>query len=297
MVALFVSENSTNVRHKNVASLLVEGAHGLLGTLAEGLRPWSRAEQAAMAFLSPERVVSPPMLPEPKGGTVLAVPGFEPHLNARVWGPAGAPAVLLVHGWESHLYAMLPFIQPLLDRGFRVVAFDAPAHGRSSGETATLVDFARAMTAVARAAGGMTGIIGHSLGAAAASLALEGGLKADRVALLGTPAEPLSYAQECATLHHLTADETQAMLALLDRALGRPVADISVAASAAGLTVPALFIHSVDDRVAPVHGVLHAAALWRGARVHLVDDLGHRRILRDPSVVAKAVAFIADQGP
>lgn len=294
MVALFVSENSTNVRHKTVASRLTDGAHHLLGTLAEGLRPWSRAEQAALAFLSPERVVSPPMLPEPEGGTVLAVPGFEPHLNARVWGPAGAPTVLLVHGWESHLYAMLPFVQPLLDQGLRVVAFDAPAHGRSSGETATLVDFARAITAVAKAAGGVRGIVGHSLGAAAVSLALEGGLTADRVVLLGTPAEPLGYAQECATLHHLTADETQAMLALLDRAFGRPVADISVAASAAHLAIPALFIHSVDDRVAPVHGALHAAALWRGARVHLVENLGHRRLLRDRGVVAKAVAFITE---
>jgi hypothetical protein len=32
---------------------------------------------------------------------------------------------------------------------------------------------------------------------------------------------------------------------------------------------------------------------WRGAEMLMTDGLGHRRILRDPDVVATAVAFVA----
>ena len=35
------------------------------------------------------------------------------------------------------------------------------------------------------------------------------------------------------------------------------------------------------------------ARAWRGAEMLMTDGLGHRRILRDPDVVAAAVAFVA----
>lgn len=49
-------------------------------------------------------------------------------VTTYAWGEG--PAVLLVHGWSSHTGCMAGFVDPLLERGFRVVAFDAPAHGR-----------------------------------------------------------------------------------------------------------------------------------------------------------------------
>ena len=36
------------------------------------------------------------------------------------------------------------------------------------------------------------------------------------------------------------------------------------------------------------------AAAVPGARIELTEGLGHRRILRDPAVVTRAVAFVGD---
>jgi hypothetical protein len=36
--------------------------------------------------------------------------------------------------------------------------------------------------------------------------------------------------------------------------------------------------------------IVHA---WPGAGLRITDGLGHRRILRDPDVIAAAVAFLA----
>ena len=56
-------------------------------------------------------------------------------------------------------------IDPLVKSGYRVVAFDAPAHGRSSGSHVDLMDHADAIMAVTGKIGPVYGIIAHSFGA------------------------------------------------------------------------------------------------------------------------------------
>src|SRR5258706_4174834 len=87
-------------------------------------------------------------------------------LQAYEWpGPAGASAVLVVHGWISHAARMAELILALRARGLRVVAFDAPAHGRSSGTQADLPAFRQAIDAVSAACGPFHGVLAHSFGA------------------------------------------------------------------------------------------------------------------------------------
>src|SRR4051794_26178185 len=43
--------------------------------------------------------------------------------------------VLICHGFDSFSYRFERYIRPLTDQGFEVFAFDAPAHGLSTGKT------------------------------------------------------------------------------------------------------------------------------------------------------------------
>jgi hypothetical protein len=58
------------------------------------------------------------------------------------WGERDAPAVILAHGWGGYAAQMRAFVFPLLSAGFRVVAYDQPAHGVSEGRLSGLPDFA-----------------------------------------------------------------------------------------------------------------------------------------------------------
>ena len=59
------------------------------------------------------------------------------------------------------------------------------------------------------------------------------------------------------------------------------------------LTAPVLVVHDRGDAEVPwQHGAALARA-WRGSEMLMTEGLGHRRILRDPDVVAAAVAFVA----
>ncbi len=289
-MAYFSSEKSTNVRKNE--------RHGQswLDGLTDLFHPWSRERhllaEGRRMYLEPERAVAPPALPEPAGAMVLAVPGFSPHLAARLWGAErgeAAPLVLLAHGWEGQVHDMLGFVQPLLNAGARVVAFDAPAHGRSSGDETNLLEMARAIRAVAAAAGGkVAAVIGHGLGATALTLAIQDGFQAGRAILLSPLADLTLPLRQIAYVLRLDLDSEHALGREIDRALGQPLAALHLHGNEG---TPALLIHSADDRITPVADALQLASVWPGAGMHLVQGLGHRRLLSDAGVIERAVGF------
>src|SRR5919106_1294905 len=85
------------------------------------------------------------------------------------WGSRDAPAVLLAHGWGGNAAQMRPFVFPLLQAGYRVIAYDQPAHGVSEGKLTALPDFAEVLAEIAAHYGNVRAAIGHSLGATAAA--------------------------------------------------------------------------------------------------------------------------------
>src|SRR5262249_8203174 len=94
--------------------------------------------------------------------------------DLAVWHWGSGARVLLVHGWGGHAGRLSAFVAPLLEAGFGVVAFDAPAHGISEGSFASLPDFIRSVELVAGVVAPVA-LVGHSMGAAACALAVRGG--------------------------------------------------------------------------------------------------------------------------
>lgn len=91
-------------------------------------------------------------------------------LHAEVFGPDGAPTVVLVHGWTCTLETWTHQIQAL-DGDLRLVAFDLRGHGRSGrprGGDWSIEALAGDLEAVLRACvpeGEQAVVVGHSLGA------------------------------------------------------------------------------------------------------------------------------------
>ena len=63
--------------------------------------------------------------------------------------------MLLAHGWGGHAAQMRGFVFPLLSAGYRVIAYDQPAHGVSDGRLTGLPDFADVLAEVAWHHGGV----------------------------------------------------------------------------------------------------------------------------------------------
>jgi pimeloyl-ACP methyl ester carboxylesterase len=110
--------------------------------------------------------------------------GFH-QLAAWEWGHG--PAVLLLHGWNGQASDLEAFVAPLVQAGYRVLAADLPAHGRSSGARASIGDWRRAVSTMARYAGTVQGVIAEGLGATVALLAAQDGEPLRRLTLLSPP--------------------------------------------------------------------------------------------------------------
>lgn len=85
-------------------------------------------------------------------------------LSLHEWG-SGERLAYLFHGWESNAGSLGAFVDPLLKKGYKIIACDGPAHGSSEGKEASLISFTHLAKELIRTKGKPEIAIGHSLGA------------------------------------------------------------------------------------------------------------------------------------
>jgi pimeloyl-ACP methyl ester carboxylesterase len=209
------------------------------------------------------------------------------------WGPLDAPAVLIAHGWGGYAVQMRGFVPQLLRAGFRVVAYDQPAHGLSEGKLTGLPDFAGALAAVATHHGDVRHVIAHSLGGPAVSIALSRGLPLESVVLVSPPSDLVGYSRQFARWAWMPEALRRAMQAAIEERYGLRWIDIEVPRLAPRLNTPALVIHDHSDSFVPWEQGAALARAWPGARLLSTVGLGHGRILENDVVVRAAADFIA----
>lgn len=215
------------------------------------------------------------------------------HIATWRWGPRHGPGVLLAHGWGGRATQMRRFVAPLLAAGFRVIAYDQPAHGLSDGRLTGLPDFADALAEVARHHGEVRAIVSHSLGGPAAAIAIARGLPVERVVLVSPPSDLVGYSRRFARWFAIPERVRRAMQAAIEERFGVRWADLELARVAPRLRAEALVIHDRADAMVPWRQGAAVARHWPGARLMSTHGLGHGRILEDDTVARAAADFIA----
>ncbi|HZN86960.1 MAG TPA: alpha/beta fold hydrolase [Burkholderiales bacterium] len=281
--------NSTNVRFL-FETLLRRAGLGASALLAPGLAGlW-----AERLFLTPPK----PRYPSSEFFDLIdARQSFLRHRGRHIaswrWGSPDAPAVLLVHGWGGRATQMRRFVAHLTAAGFRVIAYDQPAHGLSEGRLTGLPDFADVLLAVARHHGKVHAVISHSLGGPAAAIALARGLAASRAVLISPPSDLVGYSRRFARWLALPERVRRSMQAAIEERFGVRWSELEIARVAPLLRAEALVIHDRQDTQVPWRQGAALARHWPGARLMSTVGLGHGRILEDDAVARAAVDFIA----
>lgn len=242
------------------------------------------------------KTARPPARPDEAAFLARARPFRVTALGLRIagyrWGPSGAPRVLLAHGWWSHAGRFVALADDLLARGFELIAYDAPGHGRSAGWRASMPEFAWTMRVVADAVGPLHATVGHSLGGAASIFALSRGLRASRAVTLAAPADVPHWADRFRDALDLSPEVDQRMRRNLEARIGVRFDDLLLGEVVGGLGMPGLVIHDADDPDVPQQEGHELAGRWPGAVFHGTSGLGHRRVLRDPDVVRRVGEFL-----
>jgi pimeloyl-ACP methyl ester carboxylesterase len=282
------------------------GSRWITGMLRLGFRfggrvsPDTASQAAVWLFTRPYRS---PILRKEEGLLAKARCYDLGHKNGKLavmeWGEG--PVLLCVHGWSSRGLRFSPLIEVLADAGYRVVAFDAPAHGRSSGSHIDLMDYVDALMQVSRKIGPLHGIAAHSFGATATLLALEKGLTAEKAVFfsaLNGLRGPLDYLAEKL---NMSAEVLQKVKRIFETRFNRSIESLEAVQIVPKLATPPLLVfHDHDDPLLPYHNAVDLTRVWKNSQ--LIGTLGstHHSILDDPGVIRATVEFLRatkDQQP
>ena len=239
-------------------------------------------------------------------GRRVSIPTTMGKLAAWQFGDRWRPAIIMSHGWGGRGAQFREFVPVLLDAGFQVWLFDHVGHGLSEGREAPITDFAKGVAAVVRAARAegvvVAGFVGHSLGCAGIGIAMHRELRDEakalssvRVVQIAPPASLIRYSRFFARMLGLPERVRAAMQWRLEQKIGVDWQEFEMPEAVASFTAKALVIHDQNDKDVRIESGLTVARSWPDARFKRTFGLGHRKILRDASVIAATVDFLADR--
>ena len=277
-------------RLPRIAGMLDRVSPALAGALA--WRLWR--SHARLQPRAPEQAV----LARAEAGWLVS---GDARLRTYRWG-ASPRQVLLVHGWGGAAAQMTPMVDGLLEAGFSVTAFDQPGHGAATGDVQHVAEMSAQVELVLRAAGPFEAVIGHSVGGAAAALAISripaGQQKPQSLVMIGSPGSLEAMVRRLTGWLGLSdpavADLRQRMLARAG--LDWPAVDAAVINPTLA-DVRGLLIHDQQDQEVPIGQARYNHRHWPGAELRTTDGLGHRRPLRDATVMDWVQDFVAGRLP
>jgi pimeloyl-ACP methyl ester carboxylesterase len=229
-------------------------------------------------------------------GNNYRIPFEGGELAVTTWGKSG-PAVLLMHGWGGSRAQMTGFVDPLLFAGYRVVAYDQPAHGESDGRMTNLLEIAPTMDLVAKHEGPFYAIVAHSFGTLITSYALveRNFTPPSRLVYFGAFNQLLESLPRFQVQAGLSDDLMDGFRNMLYENFSRDLLEsITNESLTPRIPITALMFHDEADNVTPVEDSRAIARVWKHVHYIETQGLGHRGALQSKPIHEQVVKFLKE---
>lgn len=217
------------------------------------------------------------------------------------WGDVSASkTVLLAHGWESRGTALRMYVPDLIERGYKIIAFDALAHGDSTGKRNNLLINAQTVAALSKHYNGFYAAIAHSFGCTSILYAMEfldKTMTINRLVFLAVPPRLLRIVENVFQMMALPDATQKAFIKIIDTRSGHPIEETDVAKASETTknnVGKLLLIHDEYDEVTNFEAAKRVEATWKNALLLITSGYGHFRIAKNPDVIKRIIEFIND---
>ena len=204
--------------------------------------------------------------------------------------------VLLLHGFSSTCHKFDKYAVALIKKGYEVLAFDAPAHGASTGNTVNAVEYSEMIMKAYENYGPIDAYIAHSFGGMAVSLALEDlpHNEATKVVLIAPATETTSAIEGAfAMLGVNNKHIRKSMDDIIFSMSGKNTEWFSVRRAMKNIRASVLWVHDEQDDVTPLADVLKVKEDALGhIQFYITCGLGHQKIYRDQQVKNEIMRFL-----
>jgi len=216
------------------------------------------------------------------------------HNKIKVFEWGAGPVILLVHGWGGRALQLDSFISALLNRGYKVVAFDQKGHGESSSRFSSYPEFVRSTGLVAaHYADTLYGVIAHSIGANSMFKVSEHFERKLKIAVVAPMDNFLVTLEQMRMRLGIYEKLFAKVIRQIEAESGLDLSDLTVLDYEKINRHDVLLVHDKFDRVNKVsasHGIQQNLP---GSVLMQTEMLGHSRILSNRDVVDRVVAHFA----
>lgn len=211
------------------------------------------------------------------------------------WNKGGNRKLLIIHGFESSVTNFDRYVKPFIKKQYEVLAFDAPAHGRSGGKKITAPLYKEMIKEVNRRFGPVESYMAHSFGGLAVSLALEeiSHTANFRLVLIAPATETSSAIDSFFRFLQLKPDLRPEIERIIVKTGGVSSGWYSIRRAMKHIKAKVLWFQDEDDDITPLKDVLKVKE-ENHPHIEFVitNGLGHRRIYRDNKVKKAIIEFL-----
>jgi len=214
------------------------------------------------------------------------------------WGN-GKQAILLGHGWNGRAGQFAALIPVLVDAGWKVIAFDAPGHGKSSGNSTSLVQIAGVVTAICSQHPEIKHYIGHSAGGMSGLIAQahsmwEKPLFAKMVCIAMPRDSEWLFDLFCDALHATPPMRIRLKKGYLEQQHMADWHATSPIELVKGIDTHGLLIYDDTDKGIPLEQGKTLAENWKGSKLFVSHGYGHLRLLSSKTVIEQVRDFLKE---
>lgn len=217
-------------------------------------------------------------------------------LKGYRWNKGQPVKILVLHGFASAAHKFHRYVLPLIEKGYEVIAFDAPAHGSSGGNTINALEYKMMIQKVMENHGPINGFITHSFGGLAVSLALEETVHDDntKVVLIAPATETTTAIDNAFKQLGISNKKVRSEFdKIIFEISGQKPEWFSVNRAMTNIKAKVLWIHDEYDDTTPLTDALQT----KDKRLPNVEfvvtrGLGHRRIYSDEEVMNRIIEFL-----
>jgi len=200
--------------------------------------------------------------------------------------------ILILHGFDSCAYKFEKYIRPLKKSGFTLFAFDAPGHGISDGTTINSLQYKNAILKIEEKFGSFYGIMAHSIGGLAVSLATEKLSNLDKLVLIAPAVEITRPIESFAKMVGLSKKIKELFYVYIIKIGGYPISYYDSRRAINQVNIKTLWLHDKEDKICPFEDI-EPLIEARPAHItfYITNGLGHSNIYRESSIVKEIVSF------
>jgi pimeloyl-ACP methyl ester carboxylesterase len=210
------------------------------------------------------------------------------------WGNSTDPVVLFVHGWAGRATQFRNFFPVLMHAGFRVVAFDGPAHGKSDGKRTNILEFAEVMRKIFAQVGEPKAIVAHSFGGVVSLYCATQGLPVKKLINIGSPVIGDKIIRTFLDAVNGSWPTAEKFKTYMKRKYNRTFDEFSAQFFIKQLKEPIslMLVHDEHDKDVSIDHAETLVQLYPAALLYRTSGLGHTRILKDETVIKDCLRFI-----